>query len=53
MSGENYLFFNWYSFRAVPGILFFRVSTKDDEYCIKWRNNIVPVITRGTVMKVI
>ena len=41
----------------VPGQLlgshFFGVPTKDDEYCTNWRNNIVAVITRDTVMKAI
>ena len=44
MSGENCL-----SSRAAPGISFFRVPTKDDEYSINWRNNIVAVITRDTI----
>ena len=35
MSGENCLSFNWHSSRAAPGISFFRVPTKDDEYSIK------------------
>ena len=29
------LSFNWHSSRAAPGISFFRVPTKDDEYSIK------------------
>ena len=33
--------------------VFFRVPTKDDEYSINWRNNIVALITRDTVMKAI
>ena len=53
MSGENCLSFNWHSSRAAPGISFFRVPTKDDEYSINWRNNIVAVITRDRVMKAI
>ena len=48
MSGESCLIFNWHSTRATPGISFFRVPTKDDEYSINWRNNIVAVITCGT-----
>ena len=51
MSGENCLIFNWHSSRAATGISFFRVQTKDDEYSINWRKNIVAVITRDTVMK--
>ena len=35
ISGENCLSFNWHSSRAAPGISFFRVPTKDDEYSIK------------------
>ena len=35
MSGENCQSFNWHSSRAAPGISFFRVPTKDDEYSIK------------------
>ena len=53
MPGENCLIFNWYSSRAAPGISFFRVPTKDEEYSINWRNNIVAVIARDTVMKTI
>ena len=53
MSGDNCLIFNWHSSRAAPGISIFRVPTKDDEYNINWRNNIVEVITRDTVMKTI
>ena len=51
MPGENYLIFNWHSSRAAPGISFLGVPTKDDEYyyCTTWRNNIVTIITRGTV----
>ena len=48
MSGESCLNFNWHSFRAASGILFFRVPTKDDEYSINWKNNIVTVITCDT-----
>ena len=51
MSGENCLIFNWHSSRAATGISFFRVQTKDDEYSINWRKNIVAVTTRDTVMK--
>ena len=51
MSGKNYLIFNWNSSRAAPGISFFGVPAKDNEYCIYWRNNIVAVITRDTMMK--
>ena len=46
MSGENCSIFNGHSSRAAPEILFSRVPTKDDEYNINWRNNIVAVITR-------
>ena len=47
MSGESWLIFNWRNSRAASGISFFtRVPTKDEEYSIKWRNNIVAVITR-------
>ena len=53
MSGENCLIFNWHSLRAAPGISFFRVPIKDDEYSKNRRNNIVAVITRDTVMKAI
>ena len=55
ISGENCLSFNWHSSRAAPGISFFGVPTKDDEYycCTTWRNNIVAVLTRDTVMKTI
>ena len=53
MSGENCLIFYWHSSRAAPGISFFRVPTKDDEYSINWRNSIVAVITRDRVMKAI
>ena len=49
--GENCLIFNWHSSRAARGISFFRVPTKDGEYSINWRNNIVAVIARDTVMK--
>ena len=31
---ENCLIFNWLSSRAVPGISFFSVPTKNDEYNI-------------------
>ena len=53
MSDENCLSFNWHSSRAAPGISFFGVPAKDNEYCTNWRNNIVAVITRDTVMKAI
>ena len=53
MSGENCLIFNWHSPRAAPGISFFRVPTKDDEYSINWRSNIAVVITRDTVINAI
>ena len=53
MPGENCLIFNWHSSRATPGISFFGVPAKDNEYCINWRNTIVTVITRDTVMKAI
>ena len=52
MSGENCLIFNWHSPRAAPGISFFGVPAKHNEYCTNWRN-IVAVITRDTVMKAI
>ena len=42
--GESCLIFNWHSSRAASGISFFRVPTKDDEYSINWRKNIVAVI---------
>ena len=48
MSGESSLIFNWHSYRATSGISFFRVPTKDDEYIINWRSNIVAVITSDT-----
>ena len=48
MSGESCLIFNWHSSRAASGISFFRAPTKDDEYKINWRNNIVAVITCDT-----
>ena len=38
---------------ADPGISFFKVPTKDNEYSLNWRNSIVAVITRDTVMKAI
>ena len=53
MSCENCLIFNWDGSRAAPGISFFRVATKNGEYSIKWRNNIVAVITCDTMMKAI
>ena len=45
MSGDNCSIFNSHSSRAAPGISFFRVPTKDDEYSTNWRSNIVAVIT--------
>ena len=48
MSGESCVIFNWYSSRTASGISFFRVPTKDDQYSINWRNNIVPLITCDT-----
>ena len=50
---ENCLIFNWHTSRAAPGITFFGVPTKDEEYyyCTTWRNNIIAVITRDTVVK--
>ena len=36
-----------------PAFSIFRVPTKDDEYSINWRNNIVAVVTRDTAMKAI
>ena len=53
MSGENCLTFNWHISRAAPGISFFGVSAKDNEYSTNWRNNIVAVIIRDIVMKAI
>ena len=53
MSGENCLILTWHSSRAAPGISLSRVPTKDDEHSKKWRNNIVAVITRDTVMNAI
>ena len=51
---ENvWLIINWQSSRAAPEISVFRVPTKDNEYSIIWRNNIVAVVTRDTVMKTI
>ena len=50
---ENCLIFNWHSSRAAPGVSFFKVPTKDDEYCTNWRKKIVAVITRDKVMKAI
>ena len=51
MPAENCLILNWHSSRAAPGISFVRVPTKDDKCSINWRNNIVAVINRDTVMK--
>ena len=51
MFGENCLIFTGHSSRAATGISIFRVLTKNDEYSVNWRNNIVAVITRDTVMK--
>ena len=51
ISGENRKIFNWHVSRAAPGISFFRVSTKNDKDSTNWKNNIVAVITRDTVMK--
>ena len=48
MSSESCLIFNWHSFREASGISFFRVPTKNDEYSINWRNNIVPVFICDT-----
>ena len=42
--------FYCHNLRAAPGILFFRVLTKDNEYSTKWRKNIVAVITRDRVI---
>ena len=50
MPGENCSIFNCHSSRAAPGISFFRVPTKDDEYSTNWRNKIVAVITRDRVI---
>ena len=51
--GENCLFSNWHSYRAAPGISFFRAPKKDDEYSTNWKNNIIAVITCNKVMKAI
>ena len=51
MPGENSWIFDGRSSKTVPGISFFRVSTKDGEYSTNWRNNIVAVINRDGVMK--
>ena len=51
MSGENYLIFNWHSSRTAPGTSFFTLRTKDDEYSVNWRSNIIAFITRDTVIK--
>ena len=53
ISDENCLVFNWHSSRAAPGISFFGAPTKDDEYCTKWRNYTVAIITRDMVIKAI
>ena len=45
--GENCLNFNWKSSRAAPRISYFRVPTKNEEYRIDWRINIVAVLTHG------
>ena len=45
MSGDSCLIFSWHSSRAASDISVFRAPTKDDEYNINWRNNIVAVIT--------
>ena len=48
MSGESCLIFNWHSSRAASGTSFLEHLQKDDEYNIKWENNIVAVITCDT-----
>ena len=48
MFGEGYLIFNWHNSRAASEISFFRVPTKDDDYSINWRKNIVSVIICDT-----
>ena len=48
MSGEGYLIFNWHNSRAASEISFFRVPTKDDDYSINWRKNIISVIICDT-----
>ena len=48
MSSESCLIFNWHSSKAAAGISFFRAPTKDYEYNLNWRNNIVAVITCDT-----
>ena len=53
MSGENCLILNWHSSREAPGISFFGVPAKENKYCTNWRNKIVAVITRDTMMKAI
>ena len=52
MPGENRLIFKWHSSWEGPRISFIRVPTKDDEYSMNWRNDIVAVVNRDTVMKV-
>ena len=52
MPGENRLIFKWHSSREAPRISFIRAPTKDDEYSMNWRNDIVAVVNRDTVMKV-
>ena len=48
MSGYSWLIFNWHSSRAASGISYFWAPTKDDEYNIKRRNNIVAVVACDT-----
>ena len=49
MSGENSLIFKWYGSRTASWVSLFRVPTKDEEYSINWKNNVVAVITHDTV----
>ena len=43
MLRKDCLIFDYHSSRATPGISFFRVPTKDDDYSTNWRNNTVAV----------
>ena len=51
ISGDSCLIFNWHGSRAAPGVSFFRVPTTNGGDSINWRNNIIAVIIRDTVMK--
>ena len=50
MPGENCSIFNCHTSIAAPGISFFRVPTKGEEYSTNWRNKIVAVITHDRVI---